>query len=330
MKQILFALFAVSVLLFGCAAQQPSTPAGQQGQNATAAKLKVVASFYPMYEFSKAVGGGRADVSVLIPPGVEPHHFEPTPSAIKQLSGADIFVLNGAGLEHSWAHGLIEGLGSKKLAVVEASDGVKLIAAEGHHEGEEEQEAEAHNESDEEGHSHGEFDPHVWLSPVLAKKQVENIKNAFIAADPEGRAYYEANAAAYGAKLDALDAQYRATFSTCKKKDILISHATLGYFCREYGCRQIPIEGVSEEGEPSPAELASIVDQARESNVTAVYFESMISPKSAQVLAGEIGAKALVFNTVHGLTSEEQARGANYLSLMGDNLKNIKAGLDCS
>ena len=272
-------------------------------------KLKVVASFYPVYDFAKNVGGNRVEVTSLIPAGVEPHNFEPTPSAIKQLSEADVFIMNGAGIE-KWAPSLIEGVGNKKLVVVDTSKGISLLSSQ---------------DPDTVG-----SDPHIWLNPVDAKKQVEAIKDAFIAADPEGKAYYEANAAAYSAKLDSLDAQFRALLPTCKKKDILITHATLAYFCQEYGCRQIPIEGVSEEGEPSPAELASIVDQARAQNVTAVYFESLISPKSAQTLASEIGAQALVFNTVHGVTPEEEAKGENYLSLMEENLASIRKGLDCS
>ncbi len=317
MKILAFALAIVALLLFGCVSQPAAGAPQEEG------KLKVVASFYPMYEFSKSVGGERASVSVLVPPGVEPHNFEPTPSAIKQLSEADIFVLNGAGMEHSWAHGLIEGLGNGKLVVVEASEGVELIAASEH---QHEAEGDAHEE---EGHSHGEYDPHVWLSPKLAQRQVENIRDAFIAADPEGREYYRANAAAYNAKLDALDAEFRAAFSACKKKEMLITHATLGYFCREYGCIQIPIEGVSHEGEPSPAGLVKIVEQARAHNVTAVYFESLISPKSAQTIAGEIGGKVLVFNSVHGVTAEDEARGAGYMPLMEENLQGIREGLNC-
>lgn len=320
MKILGFALAIVALLLFGCVSQPAAGAQQEEG------KLKVVASFYPMYEFSKGVGGERASVSVLIPPGVEPHNFEPTPSAIKQLFEADIFVLNGAGMEHSWAHGLIEGLGNGKLVVVEASEGVELIAASEHHH----DEAEGEEHEAEEGHrDHGEYDPHVWLSPKLAQRQVEKIRDAFIAADPEGGEYYRANAAAYNAKLDALDAEFRAAFSACKKKEILITHATLGYFCREYGCIQIPIEGVSHEGEPSPAGLVKIVEQAREHNVTAVYFESLISPKSAQTIAGEIGGKVLVFNSVHGVTAEEEARGAGYVPLMEENLQGIREGLDC-
>ncbi len=313
MKSI-FAIFAVALLVFGCT---------QPASNAANGKLKVVASFYPMYDFAKNVGGDRVDVTSLIPPGVEPHNFEPTPSDMKKLSSADVLILNGAGLEHGWVHELVEGVGNQKLAVVDTSKEIELIHSEAHeHEAEEAHEAEEHH--------HGEFDPHIWLSPVNAKKQVEAIKDAFIAADPEGKAYYENNAAAYGAKLDSLDAKFKEQFSTCKKKDILITHATLAYFCREYGCNQVPVEGVNAEGEPTPAVVAAIVNQAKEKGITVVFVEKMYDPRVAQTISKEIGGKVAVFNTVHGLTPEEQANGEDYLSEMEGNLAIINANLDCS
>ncbi|MCX6777558.1 MAG: metal ABC transporter substrate-binding protein [Candidatus Micrarchaeota archaeon] len=298
-----------SFMLAGCMQAEKAEPNG---------KLKVVASFYPLYDFARNVGGERAEVTVLIPPGVEPHNFEPTPSAIKQLSVADVFILNGAGIE-PWADNLINGVGNNELVVVDTSKGIELIRADGQNE----------NEAHEGERGHGEYDPHIWLAPAYAKKQVQAIKDAFIQADPEGKDYYERNAAAYEAKLDALDAKIRTVISSCRKKDILITHATLGYFCGEYGCNQIPIEGVSEEGEPSPAELVKIVEQARAQNVTAVFFESLISPKSAQAIASEINGQVLMFNTIHGLTSGEQARSEDYVSLMEENLDSIRTGLEC-
>ena len=303
MRIVLVLFMLLGVLLLGCT----QNSGGSTGPAQTA-KLQVVASFYPMADFAKNVGGDRVQITALIPPGVSPHHFDPTPQSIRALSEADVFVMNGAGME-AWAPNLLSGVGNTKLVVVDASEGISPISSQ---------------DLDQPGN-----DPHTWLSPVSAKKQVQNIRDAFIKADPAGKAYYENNTAIYLAKLDALDAKLRAELSSCKKKDILITHATLAYFCQSYGCHQIPIEGVSEEGEPSPKELATIVDQARERNVTAVFFESLISPKSAQTLADEIGGQVLVFNSVHGLTTDEQAKGEDYISLMNGNLQNIKIGLDC-
>ena len=204
----------------------------------------------------------------------------------------------------------MEGVGNPNLISVDSSTGISLVSSE---------------DPDAPGN-----DPHIWLDPVLAKKQVANIRDAFIRADPGARDYYTANAAAYMAKLDALDAEFRAEFSTCQKKDILITHATLAYFCREYGCTQIAIQGVSEEGEPSPGGIASIIDQARERNVTVVFFESLINPQSAKLIAQEINGSVEQFNSVHGLTTEQQQAGDDYISLMQANVATIKNALDCN
>jgi zinc transport system substrate-binding protein len=299
-RTLIIGIVAISMLFIaGC------TTNTQQENN----KLKVIASFYPMYDFAKNVGGDRVEVISLIPSGVEPHEYEPTPSDIQALTKAKIFILNGV-IESSWTPKLLNGIDNKNLIVVDTSKGIQLIGSQ---------------DADEPGN-----DPHIWLDPILAKKQVIAIKDAFISADPAGKEYYEKNAESYLQKLDALDIQFRTTFSTCKKKDILITHATLAYFCKEYGCNQIPVEGVNAEGEPTPAVLAAIIDQAKEKNITVVFVERLVNPKSAETIADEIHGKVAVFNSVHGLTEEEQQQGENYLSQMQENVNTIRENLDCT
>ncbi|MCX6801983.1 MAG: metal ABC transporter substrate-binding protein [Candidatus Diapherotrites archaeon] len=301
-KKILFLVvfFSCALFLAGCM---------QTSQVETSGKLKVVASFYPMYDFAKNVGGDRVEVTSLMPVGVEPHDFEPTPSDIKTLSSARVFILNGV-IEDSWAPKLLEGIDNNNLTIVDASKGIQLVASQ---------------DADEPGN-----DPHIWLDPVNAKKQVANIRDALVKADPAGKNYYEANANTYLAELDALDANFRTTMATCKNKDIIITHATMAYFCKEYGCNQVAIEGVNAEGEPTPAVVAAIIEQAKDKNITAVFVEKLYNPQVAQTIAKEIGGKVAVFNTIHGLTLEEQHRGENYLSLMEENLEIIKESLECS
>ena len=127
-----------------------------------------------------------------------------------------------------------------------------------------------------------------------------------------------------------MDAGFRAEFPTCEKKDILITHATLAYFCKEYGCNQVPIQGVAEEGEPSAAGIARIIDQARARNITVVFFESLINPATAEAIAQEIHGTTAVFNTMHGLTAEQQAAGDDYITLLRANLQTVKKSLVCS
>jgi len=271
-------------------------------------KLQVVASFYPMYDFSKNIGGNRVDVKTLIPVGVEPHDYEPTVSDIKYLNTANVFVLNGV-IEDSWAPKLLSGIDNKNLIVVDTSKKIQLVGS---------------MDADSPGN-----DPHIWLDPVLAKTQISEIRDAFIQADPTGKDYYDKNAADYMAKLDVLDSEFRSTFATCQKKDILITHATLAYFCKEYGCNQVPVEGVNAEGDPSPAVVAEIINQAKEKNITTVFIENLMNPKSAQTIATEIHGTAVVFNSLHGLTSVEQQHGEDYISQMQENVQIIKTNLEC-
>jgi zinc transport system substrate-binding protein len=290
---------AILLLLFsGCT----DTPQQNNG------KLKVIASFYPMYDFARSVGGDRIDARTLIPAGVEPHEYAPTPSDIMALNEAQVFILNGV-IEESWAPRLIAGLDNRNLKVVDTSRGISLISSQ---------------DANEPGN-----DPHIWIDPVYAKKQVAAIRDAFIQADPAGKDYYEGNADAYMQKLGALDAQFRETIAGCRKKDMLITHATLAYFCREYGCNQVPIEGASAEGEPTPATVAAIIRQAKEKNITVVFVEKMFNPNIAQSIADDIGGHVVVFDTVHGLSADEQQRGEDYLTLMEENVRTIRDNMDC-
>jgi zinc transport system substrate-binding protein len=296
-------LLSLVVSFSGCINNNEPQGGVQQG------KLKVIASFYPMYDFARNVGGERIEVTSLIPVGVEPHEYEPTTSDILALNGAQVLILNGV-IEDSWAPKLVASLDNKQLAVIDTSKGIPLVAS---------------MDADMPGN-----DPHLWLDPALAGKQVAAIRDAFIQADPAGKEYYESNAAAYTQKLEVLDAQFRALMPTCKKKDILITHATLAYFCKEYGCTQVPIEGVNAEGEPTPAVVAAIIDQAKADNITVVFTERLYNPKVAQSIADEIHGVVAVFNTVHGMTAEEEQRGENYLSLMQENVRTINKSLDCN
>jgi len=298
--RFLAAFLAISLLLAGCTSGPVQPSSG---------KLEVVASFFPLYDFAKNVGGDRVEVTMLIPPGVDPHEFELSPSDAMKLGNARVFLYNGAGME-PWVPQLLQGTDNKNLISVDTSKGIDFIVS---------------KDADEPGN-----DPHVWLDPLLAKKQVIAIRDAFIEADPAGKDYYEKNAADYMAKLDELDSEFRTAMASCKKRDVLIAHATLGYFCKEYGCKQIPIEGINPEAEPLPADIAAIITQAKEHNVTTVFIEKLVSPKAAQTIADEINGTTVTFNSVHGITLDEMSRGETYLSLMHENVPIIKTALECS
>lgn len=307
-----------------CATLVLSLAAG--GAFAESGKLNVCASFYPMFDFARKIGGNRVEVTNMVPSGMEPHDWEPTPQDIVTLEKADVFIYNGAGMEH-WVEDVLASLGSKRLTAVEASKGIALM--EGHaHEREEGQAPEySHPDGKDHEHDSGGADPHVWLNPANAKVELANIKNAFIKADPENASYYEANYETWAKELDALDQEFRDALNPYAGREIIVAHQAFGYLCAAYGIKQVAIEGLAPDSEPDPARVAEIIDFAKAHAVKVVFFEEMVSPKVAETIAKAIGAKTDVLSPVEGLSDEQLASGGDYFSAMRQNLKALAAAL---
>jgi zinc transport system substrate-binding protein len=267
-------------------------------------RIKVVASFYPVYEFVKNVGGNKVDVSTLIPIGVEPHDFEPTIQQIQNAESADLVVYNGAGLE-KW----IDKIDSKFK--VDASQGLNFLKG---------------NASE----GAGSYDPHVWLDPVLAKKQVENIRDALIKADPANSVYYQSNADKFIAELNNLDNKIKTELTTCDKKDFIAFHNAFTYFASRYGLNQHSILGITPEGEILPQRLQEIIELAKDLGLNIVYSEDLVDPRSAEVIAQEIpNGKVLILSPIEGINATEQKAGIGYLDKMNEDIDNLKIGLQC-
>ena len=274
-------------------------------------KLRVLTSFYPMYDFTCKIGGDLVDVTNMVPSGTEPHDWEPSTNDLKNLEKADMFVYNGADME-TWADDLLTSK-SDSLRVVMASENVELMTTDGEHEGAD--------------HHHGDFDPHVWLDPENAKTEMETIKDALAEADPANAQTYQANFDKYAAELDALDKEYSDTLSPLPNKTIVVAHEAFGYLCAAYGLEQVGIEGLSPDSEPDPGRMAEVIDFVRANNVRTIFFEELVSPKVAQTIASETGAEAKMLNPYEGLSDEQLAAGADYFSVMRDNLAALTEAL---
>jgi zinc transport system substrate-binding protein len=319
----LVTLLTVAALVLAGCARREATPT-EPAEPVAAPRISVVASFYPLYEFARRVGGEGADVRNLTPSGAGAHDYEPTAQDVIALQSARLVVYNGAGFE-PWIDRLLPTLPAS-VEAVRATEGLPLVKGEAEHD---------------HGHGHGKkdsadrskeaegLDPHVWLDPVLAQQIVDTIAAAFARVDPDRAAAYEANAAALKADLADLDRRYRETLATCKKRNFITSHAAFGYLASRYGLRMIPISGLSPEVEPSPARLRAVVREARAHRVRVIYFETLVSPRVAETIAREVGAKTAVLNPVEGLTPDEQSRGATYFTVMDENLRSLAEGLDC-
>ena len=282
-------------------------------------KITVYTSFYPMYDFTKKVGGDRVNVVNLVPPGMEPHDWEPAPTDIANLDKANMLVYSGAGMEH-WVDKVVKSLKNDKLILVEASKGVTLL--QGHDE-------DHHTHKPGESHSdHEAVDPHVWLDPMNAKKQMEAIKNGLAQADPKNADYYEANYKKYAMELDQLDKEFKETLSPLPRKEIIVSHQAFSYLAGAYGLTQESIRGISPDEEPDPARMTEIIRFAKERGVKVIFFEEMVSPKIAETIAKETGAQVMVLSPLENLTDEQVKAGDDYFSVMRRNLAALKAALE--
>lgn len=329
MKKSLLAMISIvtAVAIAGCGASE--TASTTPSNSGTSAKPKVYTTIYPLEYVTKRIGGEHVEVTNLVPAGVEPHDYEPTAKDMVALSGADIFAYNGSGLE-LWVEKAVEGLDKNKTTIVNATEGLELLkAVEEEHGHEHEAEATTEAKAEEHGHEdeHGEFDPHVWLNPAMLKAQAEKVKNTLVQKDQAHAADYEKNFEQLGSDLDQLDKEFRDMVSQSSKKEFMVSHQAFSYLAHQYGLEQVAISGVNPSDEPSPAELKELVEHVKEHNITYVLFETLVSPKVAEVIAKEAGVKTATLNPLEGLTEDDVKAGRDYLSIMRENLETLKAAL---
>ncbi|WP_138204976.1 metal ABC transporter substrate-binding protein [Haloimpatiens lingqiaonensis] len=307
MKKNTFKIFSLIIiaclaLLAGCS-NKPKEKQGKRDEN----KISVYTSFYAMYDLTKKIGGDKVNITNIVPAGIEPHDWEPKPSNIAELEEADVIVYNGAGME-GWIDKVLKTLKNKDLIAVETSKEIKLLDN-------------AH------GDEHLKHDPHVWLNPMNAKKQMEAIKDALVKADPSNKSYYEKNYEDNARKMDQLDKKYKEAVGKFTQKNMVVSHEAFGYLCDAYGLKQVGIEGLNAESEPSPARMAEIVNYVKENNVKYIFSEELLSPKVAEAISKETGTKIAILNPLEGIKDEDMNAGKEYFSIMNDNLEILKKAL---
>ena len=308
-----YSLLLVSMIVLILAACSNETSEKEKEDDG---KLKIMTTFYPMYEFTKNIAGDKADVELLIPSTIEPHDWEPTPKDIGNIQKADLFVYNSDDME-TWVSDITASIDSSDVSVVEASKGIKLI--------EEDEEAEESEEEHEHEHEHShQADPHVWLSPVLAQQEVQTITDALVKVDPDNKTYYETESSKYIEKLKALDEEYKTELKGITSNEFITQHTAFSYLAKEYGLVQVPIAGISPDEEPSAAKLAELKKFAEEHKINVIYFEELTSSKVAETLANELGADTEVLNALEGLSDEQQKAGEDYITVMEENLKQLK------
>lgn len=306
---IVAGLLALNILLLGGCMNNSTREQTNYHPN----KISVYTSIYPMYDFTKKIGGDRINLTNLVPSGTEPHDWEPAPGDIAKLEKADVLIYNGAGMEE-WIDDILGSINNKNLITIETSKEISLLEN-------------AHQEQDENNHEDLKYDPHVWLNPMNAKKQMEAIKDALVKADPANKNYYENNFTENSIKLDQLDKEYKDTTASFTRKDLVVAHEAFGYLCNAYGLNQVGISGLSAESEPTPARMAEVARFARKNNVEYIFFEELVSPRVAQAIANEVGAKTEMLNPLEGLKQDDIDAGKEYFSVMRDNLATLSKAL---
>lgn len=350
MKKIVALLMSTAVLfvLGGCA----NDTSGAE----TNSEIFVATSFFPMYDFTRNIVGEAGTVSMIVPPGAEAHHFEPTPSNLAEIERAGAFVYLSAEMEF-WVPSVLDSVDTNNLTIIQASEDIEFIEwnqegmdfslsesehSHGHEESDDEHgHSHSHGESEdihgessvhdhvdsdndvhEHGHSHShDYDPHIWLSPALAIRQVERIRDGLIEAYPQARETFTANAAAYIAKLQVLDTEFRTAFEHATHRTFVVQHAGFAYLAREYSLNQVAISGLSE---PTAARLAELRTFVLDNHIEVVYFEQNANESAARTLAEEVGVRLEVLNSLESLSSEEMAQGEDFISVMRQNLEALK------
>ncbi len=253
MKSLIMVLLLVLIAAFvaGCVTSEDQAEQEDSG-------VVVAVSILPQKEFVERIGKERVSVIVMIPPGASPATYEPSPGQLREVSRARLYVRIGKiPFEDAWMDNIVEA--NSDLTVIDSSDGIAIVAN----------------------------DPHIWLSPTLAKTQVEHICDALVEIDPDNRDYYVENKEEYLDELDNLDYEIRKNLSGIKNRKFMIFHPAWGYFARDYQMEQIPIE--IEGKEPSALDLAKLVDTAKVNNITVVFTAPQFNSESAEVIAEEIG-----------------------------------------
>jgi zinc transport system substrate-binding protein len=309
------AAIGAALFLVGCKKDDARPVAG----------LQVVTTLFPLYDFARTIGGDKAQVTMLLPPGVEPHTFEPKPEDMIRISRAGLFIYTSKYME-PWAEKIITGIDSKTVRVVNAGERVSYRT--GSHE-------EHHDHRQHEGGEHdsggkGMMDPHVWLDFTNAALIVDTIRDGFAAADPGNAPLYRHNAELLKKRLAALDERYRKGLSACSTRKLLHGgHYTFGYLAHRYDLEYQALSGVSSDAEPSAERMVGLVREIRSSGVKHLFAEELLSPRLTETLAQEAGVGVLMLHGAHNLSRDDQGRGVTFFDLMERNLVQLQKGLQC-
>ncbi|GBU21666.1 hypothetical protein R80B4_01566 [Fibrobacteres bacterium R8-0-B4] len=315
---IALAIFALTVG-FGCNKQPKPADAAKPG-----APISVVTTIFPPYDFARAVSGGKADVTMLLPPGSESHSFEPTPQDIVKIQKSDVFIYVG-GDSDAWVKEILKSIDNPKMKVVtlmDCGEKVEEVIVEG-------MQAEEEEGDGKEGEEGPEYDEHVWTSPRNAKLIVQKISEALIEADTANANAYQQNTAAYLSKLDALDAKFKGVVDSAARKTFVFGDRfPFRYFADAYGLKYYAaFPGCATETEASAKTVKFLIDKIKKEKIPVVFHIELSNEKMAKAISEATGAKVLLLHACHNITREDFAAGKTYVDFMTANVDALREAL---
>ena len=306
-------------------------------------KIEIIATLFPQYDFAKQIGGDKVNVTLLLPPGSESHTYEPTPQDMININNSSLFIYTGEEME-PWAENLIDGV-KNDIKVLDLSTTVNLINVEEfeeeycsgedcehshEHENGQYASADAENEHGQEIESHNHsYDPHIWLNPQYAIQMVNSILEQLCEIDPENKEYYQNNATEYIKQIQALDIEFEETVNLASNRKIAFGGAfAYAYFIEKYNLEFISAyQTCGENAEPSTTQVKKVIDYINENKIPVIFYKEYTTGNIARTIAESTNAEMLVFHTVHNVSKEELGNGASYVSVMMQNLENLKKAL---
>lgn len=338
---LLWCLAAVVLTGAGCG---PRTMEGQEEDSGTK-RLKVAATLFPYYDFTRQIAGDLVDLELIVPAGMDSHSFEPTPADMRRIQEADVVICNGGAMEH-WVGQVLKAVDRQKLCVVTMTDYVELKEEELVEGMEEEDHDHGHPDSrGEERQSHGEetkyvqgeevhedieYDEHIWTSPVNAVTFAQVIRDTLAEKDPDHEDEYRAGYERYEEQLKELHRGFLKVAEERRRNTIIVGGKfPFRYLAEEYGFDyRAAFTGCSTDTEPSARTIAYLIDKVREEEIPAVYYLELTSSRVAEIIGEETGAVPLLLHSCHNVTRRELDRGVTYVELMRQNIENLSKGLD--
>lgn len=299
-------ILVITLLLTGCSSLKPDSNNG---------RIHVITSLFPQYDFVREIAKDKVDVSLLLPPGVESHSFDPTPSQIIAITKSDLFIYTNKEME-PWIDKIVENVKGERPLIVDSSLGIQYIV-------------EQHTNNEPDNHSDNLVDPHVWLDPLNAKIMLVNILNALISIDPDNEAFYRTNANDYLIQLDELNNEFTDIFTSTTNNTIVYGgHFAFGYLASRFHLNILsPYTGFSPDSEPTANAIAELIKIVKEKHIKIIFYEELIDPKVARVISSQTNTEAMLLHGAHNLTAQEMKDHLTYISIMKENARKLKEAL---